>query len=404
MALTETRSLATPRVAATSGASPRGRARSRALGDDRDVGREPADAPASRTIPTRAEQVEPADPGERRVGLGEVLADVPERGRAEQRVGDGVAHHVAVRVAGEPLPGRSRTPPEEQRAPRRERVHVEPQARRRFSHRRASVLRASPEPRSCGVVILRFSARPSIAATRYPAHSSGARRREPSTRRRARAWASRSADARNACGVWARASASRGSVPSNLPSCTRLTVSTTRSTGTTPSHALERPERPLEQLGRRERARGVVTHDASDVGGHRREPGPHRRVPRPPAGHDRVHAELLDGLSPGVLEPRRGHDDDTDTDAAAAAAFDGTGDHGRAGERHEGLGDRGSNRSPRPAASTIATAPSTGRGYWRFANTIRPVAVLITLRTTIGRSEPIRSPADSTTTIVPSSR
>ena len=63
-----------------------------------------------------------------------------------------------------------------------------------------------------------------------------------------------------------------------------------------------------------------------------------------------------------------------------------------------------SKRSPHPAASTIATAPSTGRGYWRFANTILPVAVLITLRTTMGVSEPIRSPADSTTTIVPSSR
>jgi hypothetical protein len=68
------------------------------------------------------------------------------------------------------------------------------------------------------------------------------------------------------------------------------------------------------------------------------------------------------------------------------------------------LGSLASIRSPRPAASTIATAPSTGRGYWRFANTILPVAVLITLRTTMGVSEPIRSPADSTTTIVPSSR
>src|SRR4029450_7088622 len=51
-----------------------------------------------------------------------------------------------------------------------------------------------------------------------------------------------------------------------------------------------------------------------------------------------------------------------------------------------------SKRSPRPAASTIATAPSTGRGYWRFANTILPVVVLITLRTTMGVSEPLRFP------------
>ena len=92
----------------------------------------------------------------------------------------------------------------------------------------------------------------------------------------------------------------------------------------------------------------------------------------------------------------------TDAAAAARSTARATTVAPSNGIRALGIGE--SIRSPRPAASTIATAPSTGRGYWRFANTILPVAVLMTLRTTIGVSEPIRSPAASTTTIVPSSR
>ena len=38
-------------------------------------------------------------PAQRGVGVGEVLADVTEPGRAEQRVGDGVGDHVGVAVA-----------------------------------------------------------------------------------------------------------------------------------------------------------------------------------------------------------------------------------------------------------------------------------------------------------------
>ena len=40
-------------------------------------------------------------PAPLRVGVGEVLADVAEPGRAEQRVGDGVGHDVGVAVAGQ---------------------------------------------------------------------------------------------------------------------------------------------------------------------------------------------------------------------------------------------------------------------------------------------------------------
>ena len=48
-----------------------------------------------------AQQLEAVGPGQRGVGVGEVLADVAEPGGAEQRVGDGVGDDVGVAVAGE---------------------------------------------------------------------------------------------------------------------------------------------------------------------------------------------------------------------------------------------------------------------------------------------------------------
>jgi hypothetical protein len=108
------------------------------------------------------EQVEPADPREHQVGVGEMLPHVAERGSPEHRVRDGVAHHVAVRMPCETLPGIEADAAERQRAPGRERVHVEPQAHERFGHRG----RASASRRSSAVVIFRFVRSPSIARTR----------------------------------------------------------------------------------------------------------------------------------------------------------------------------------------------------------------------------------------------
>ena len=108
-----------------------------------------------------AEQVEPADARERRVGVGEVLPDVAERERPEHRVRERVTHHVAVRMPREPLPLET-DPPQQQGTPRRERVQVEPETYEWFGHRAS----ASASRMSSAVVIFRFVRSPSIARTR----------------------------------------------------------------------------------------------------------------------------------------------------------------------------------------------------------------------------------------------
>ena len=79
------------------------------LADHRAVG--VADRPARRRATSsatwRSSSIESA-PANARVGVGEVLADVAEAGRAEQRLGDGVGDGVAVAVPDEP--GHAREP------------------------------------------------------------------------------------------------------------------------------------------------------------------------------------------------------------------------------------------------------------------------------------------------------
>ena len=115
-----------------------------------------------------------------------------------------------------------------------------------------------------------------------------------------------------------------------------------------------------------------MTQDVFDVAGHGREPCAHRRLTGLATGDNRVDAERSDGPH---LPAGRGHDDDGH--GGGGGQFDGSRDDGRAPNGMSAFGSVVSIRSPRPAASTIATAASTGRGYWRFANTILPVAVLI---------------------------
>ena len=68
--------------------------------------------PAARTIAaTCAQQLDRVGAAPARVGVGEVLADVAEPGRAEQRVGDRVGDDVGVAVAARPRPPANATPP-----------------------------------------------------------------------------------------------------------------------------------------------------------------------------------------------------------------------------------------------------------------------------------------------------
>ena len=62
------------------------------------------------------------------VGVGEVLADVAQPGRAEQRVDDRVGEHVGVRVPGEAALARDLDPAEDQRAAVREAMGVDADA------------------------------------------------------------------------------------------------------------------------------------------------------------------------------------------------------------------------------------------------------------------------------------
>lgn len=61
---------------------------------------------------------------ERGVGVGEMTADVAERRRAEQCVGDRVQQYVRVRVAEQAALVRNRHAADDERAPRNELVHV----------------------------------------------------------------------------------------------------------------------------------------------------------------------------------------------------------------------------------------------------------------------------------------
>ena len=129
-----------------------------------DVARLPAGGPHVGHGPPQ--QVDAVGPGPRGVGVGEVLADVAEPGRAEERVGDGVGDHVGVAVAGQAALAGERHAAEHERPPRvvGERVDVEALP---DPHRH----RSSANDRSTGVVIFRFAGSPSTSTTLPPAAS-----------------------------------------------------------------------------------------------------------------------------------------------------------------------------------------------------------------------------------------
>ena len=86
-----------------------------------------ADLPAglrARGAPASASSASESAPRKLRVGVGEVVADVAQRGGAEQRVGDRVAQRVGVGVAEQAVRVRDRHAAQHQRAARHQRVRV----------------------------------------------------------------------------------------------------------------------------------------------------------------------------------------------------------------------------------------------------------------------------------------
>ena len=71
------------------------------------------------------QKLEPADPLVGRIGVGEVLPEIPERGRSEQRVAQRVADDVAVGMAEKTRLPLEVDSAEVQRTPLRLSVHVQ---------------------------------------------------------------------------------------------------------------------------------------------------------------------------------------------------------------------------------------------------------------------------------------
>ena len=85
----------------------------------------PISQPAARTRrAASASRASESAPAELRVGVGEVAADVAQRRGAEQRVGDGVAQRIGIRVAEQAVAVRDLDAAQHQPAPGDERVRV----------------------------------------------------------------------------------------------------------------------------------------------------------------------------------------------------------------------------------------------------------------------------------------
>ena len=177
----------------------------------------PTSSPCSRTMVDRStEQIDARRALPLRIGVGKMPADVAGPRGAENRVGDGVAHGVGVRMSGEAALERNGDAAENQRPPLDQPVQVVANARSAGPapglRRRPDRATARPIARqsSC-VVILMFDASPSTIRTVWPAFSASD---DSSVASSASASASRRTLRRNACGVCARKIVSRSSVAS----------------------------------------------------------------------------------------------------------------------------------------------------------------------------------------------
>ena len=144
-----------------------------------------------------AQQVEAVGAGPGRVGVREVLPQVAQAGRPQQRIGHGVGEDVGVAVTGQaPLAGQPH-PAQHQRPPGvvGEGMGVEPQP----DPRGHGAINASSTRRSSGVVI--FMARGSPGTRHTLPSTTRSTRVASSEASQLRAWAFRRASARNACGV-----------------------------------------------------------------------------------------------------------------------------------------------------------------------------------------------------------
>ena len=197
------------------------------------------------------------------VGVGEVMADVAERGGAEQRVGDRVAERVGVGVAGQAVRVRDLDAAEDELPAGDERVRVPALAdapdRAARLHARAArrASSASAIAKSPGCVTLMFSAEPGTSFGLRPIASIAA-----GLVGRARGFApsaSASTPKRNICGVCACQTSSRGKVATARSPSACFSVSATGSASRPPMPSLRQASiERLDPLGANQATRGVV--------------------------------------------------------------------------------------------------------------------------------------------------
>ena len=173
------------------------------------------------------------------VGIREVVADVAERRRAEQRVGDRVAQRVGIRVAEQAVAVRDLDAAEDEATPGDQRVRVPAFAdspRRGLAlscvHARVSSSRRASS-KSPPTVSLKFSSAPTTRHGAWPSCSIAAA--SSVTSPLACASACCNMRSRNICGVCAAHLPARSSVAPTRPSCSALSVSASGSASRPPT-------------------------------------------------------------------------------------------------------------------------------------------------------------------------
>src|SRR5512138_1097977 len=153
------------------------------------------------------------------IAIGEVHADIAERGSAEQCIADGMQEHIAVRVRKNASRMRNLDAGERDEVPVRKRMHIEALSDSQPAHEcpRAAKMRAA-RSRSGGVVILRLSPLPSTSFARNPNSSTACASSVTAMPCSAAALSARSRTPyRNICGVSARQRPARGTVSATKP-------------------------------------------------------------------------------------------------------------------------------------------------------------------------------------------
>src|SRR5439155_18381945 len=295
------------------------------------------------------------------IGVGEVHADVAEPGGPEERVGHRMGHDVGIAVAGQP------TFAFEAHAAQHQRTVVvgEGMDIEAYTDATRHARTLASRSRSARLVTFTLSGSPGTTTTVPPADSTSAASSVPSP---PVACAARSADARNAWGVWTATSSVRSSVSTTRPSWTRLTVSLSGKAGTAPSApdrtaAITAPKSAADAAGR---AASCTTTTVASAGTRARPARTEAERVAPPTTTASARSSSV--ACSGA----------TTSTTPSVAAFAAASDQSRTRRSPSGSYCLSApKRSPRPAATTTAhTGPSGSIApHCTSASTIAPCSM-----------------------------